>query len=316
MSRRLGVLLVGRSGLGVDQDHQSSMYEPAFSAHPGFEVVGSDDSVDAITRDDVDVVSVCVPMQHRIEIVTAALRAGKHVLVDKPMSTSAADCAAIAAAARDAGRICMPAHHLGFHPMIASARDALSQGTVGLPWNIQADLFVAGGTPVDTGELDNFAVYPLDVVLGFTGQPVHRVHARSATLRENGETEDLAILMLDHEHGLTSTITVGRLPALGGLEPGAVAVHRYRVSGSHGVLDVDATKPALTVHNTSGAAARWHGPSSVERMLDELYAAITGGRTPRPGPAEAEHVAMVLEAAHTSINTGQPVPTPIVRTTP
>lgn len=298
MSGPLGVLLAGSSGLGEHQNHQRDMYAPAFEAHPGFAVVGVMESTDSLTRSDVDVVSVCVPMAERVDVITTSLRAGKHVLVDKPMAAGAADCAAIAAVARETGRVCLPAHHQRFNPMIAAAGAAVARGEVGLPWNIQADLLVAGGQPVDAGELDNFAVYPLDVVQILTGQRAVRVHARGGP--------DAAVLLVDHEHGLTSTIVVGRTTELAGYAQGEPVVHRYRVSGSHGVLDVDATRPAVTVHTKASSDRRWHGAGSVARMLDELYAAVTAGRQSNPGPADAERIALVVDAAHRSIESGQP----------
>lgn len=307
MSGPLGVLLAGFSGLGEHQNHQRDMYAPAFATHPGFAVVGVMESLDSLTRSDVDVVSVCVPMAERVEVVTTAMRAGKHVLVDKPMAAGAADCAAIAAVAREKGRVCLPAHHQRFNPMIAAAGAAVARGDVGLPWNVQADLLVAGGQPVDAGELDNFAVYPLDVVHTLIGQRAVRMHARA--VRGPGQG-DAAVLLLDHEHGLTSTIVVGRTTDLAGYAPGEPAVHRYRVSGSHGVLDVDATKPAVTVHTKASTERRWHGAQSVTRMLDELSAAAADGRQSNPGPADAERVARLVEAAHRSMESGQPVDIP------
>lgn len=310
MTAPLGVLLAGFAGLGEGQNHQRDMYQPGFEAHPGFTVVGTMDTPDALERSDVDVVSVCVPMKQRVEVVTTALRAGKHVLVDKPMALTVAECTAIADAAREAGRVCLPAHHQRFNPMVSAARAAVANGQIGLPWNVQADLLVAGGPPVEHGEIDNFALYPVDIVLALTGQPVHRVHARAARRRDGAGPEDLAVLMLDHAHGITGTVVVGRIGELAGLPPGGVAVHRYRVSGSHGVLDVDATRPAVAVHTGAALSTRWSGPASVERMLDELRAAVVANLPSQPGPSDARQVAAVIEAAHQSIAHGRPVDVP------
>lgn len=333
----LRVLLAGFSGLGADQDHQQDMYLPAFRAHPGFDVVAVTDVGDrpiaetlaaklsaspasssgaavrhlpewrdAVADPDVDVVSVCAPLADRIDVVTAALRAGKHVLVDKPMAASAAESAVLAGVAAETGRVLLPAHHHRFHPLIAAARGAVASGKVGLPWNVQADFLVAGGASVDAGELANFAVYPVDVVLAVTGQPVRRVHARTITWTD-APGEDLAVLFLDHDHGLTSTITVGRISGLADTPPAGLAVHRYRISGSHGVLDVDATRPAVSVRNADHTARAWHGGSTVDRLLDELRAAVLAGRPANPSPADAVHVAEVVDAARRAVESGHPV---------
>lgn len=307
------VLLAGFGGLGGGQDHQRAMYLPAFRAHPGFTVAGAvcatgdlgvpvyPDLDTALAENDAEVVSVCLPPGERATAIVAALRAGRHVLADKPLALTAGETARIAGAAAEAGTVCMPAHHQRFGPAIRSARAAVAAGRVGLPWNVQADFLVAGGAPCPLGELANLGLYPVDVVLALTGQPVRRVHARAAG-------DGLTLLLLDHDHGLTSAIAVGRMSGTAGLRPGGLAVQRYRISGSTGVMDVDATKPGATVRTATGVRAAWTGPDTVARMLTELHAAVTGGRAAEIGPADALAVVRVVEAARRSLETGRPVP--------
>jgi predicted dehydrogenase len=305
------VLLAGFGGLGAGQDHQRAMYLPAFQAHPGFAVAGVvgaggepglpsyPDLPAALAECDAEVVSVCLPPESRAEAIVAALRAGRHVLADKPMALTEGESAAIATAAEESGTVCMPAHHQRFAPAVRSARTAVAAGRVGLPWNIQADFLVAGGDPCPLGETANLGVYPVDVVLALTGQPVRRVHARS--------DRGLTLLLLDHDHGLTSTIAVGRVQAAAGVPAGGLVLHRYRISGSNGVMNVDAAKPAATVRTATGVRAAWTGPGTVDRMLTELHAAVTGGRRAEVGPADALAAIRVVEAAVRSIATGVPV---------
>jgi predicted dehydrogenase len=311
------VLLAGFGGLGGGQDHQRAMYLPAFQAHPGFTVAGVageaslaaslgvphySDLAEALAGCDAEVVSVSAPHAERAESVTAALRAGRHVLADKPLALTSAEAEAIAAAAHEAGTVCMPAHHQRFAPAIRSAKAAVAGGRVGLPWNIQADFLVAGGDPCPLGELTNFGVYPIDVVQALTGQAVRRVHARSH--------RGLTVLLLDHDHGLTSTISVGRIQETAGVRPGGLALHRYRISGSNGVMNVDAAKPAATVRTSKDVRAHWSGPDTVAVMLTELHAAIAGGRRAEVGPEDALAAVRVVEAAQRSLATGRPVHLP------
>ena len=307
------VLLAGFGGLGNGQDHQRAMYLPAFRAHPGFTVagaVGPADDLDvpaypdldtALDGDDAELVSVCLPPEERATAIVAALRAGRHVLADKPLALTAEETETVALAAAEAGTVCMPAHHQRFGPAIRSARTAVAAGRVGLPWNVQADFLVAGGDPCPLGELANLGPHPVDVVLALTGRPVRRVHARAAG-------DGLTLLLLDHDHGLTSTIAVGRMSGTAGVRPGGLAVHRYRISGSNGVMDVDATKPGATVRTATGVRGAWTGPDTVARMLTELHGAVTGGRAAELGPADALAAIRVVEAARRSLETGRPVP--------
>jgi predicted dehydrogenase len=306
------VLLAGFGGLGDGQDHQRAMYLPAFQAHPGFTVTGAVGADDlgvpshpdletALAKDDAEVVSVCLPPDERAEAILTALRAGRHVLADKPLALTAEETARIAAAAAESGTVCMPAHHQRFAPALRSARAALAGGRVGLPWNVQADFLVAGGDPCPLGELVNFALYPVDVVTALVGLPVRRVHARPAG-------DGVTLLLLDHDRALTSAIAVGRISGTPAVRPGGLAVHRYRISGSNGVLNVDATKPGVALRTASGVRNAWTGPDTVAVMLTELHAAIAGGRPAEVGPADALTAIRVVEAARRSLDTGRPVP--------
>ncbi|HLV73756.1 putative dehydrogenase [Actinomadura hallensis] len=302
LDRVLTVLTWGAGGFGT-QDHQRDMYVPAFQRHAGFTLVKSalPDLGDAIRETGAEVVSVCAPPAERGARVIEALRAGCHVLADKPLALDAADVEEIAATADEMGLVCMPAHHHRFGASIQSAKGALAAGRIGLPWNVQADFLVDGGDPCPEGELVNFGLYPVDVVRALTGQAVRRVHALPGRDRNR-----LTVLLLDHEHGLTSTITVGRLP--GTADAPGMALHRYRISGSGGVMDVDAAKPGASVRTVAGNRTAWHGPGTVDRMLTALHTAIVTGSPPEVGPGDALAALRVTDAAARSLALGTPVP--------
>jgi predicted dehydrogenase len=287
----IDVYLDGSAGIGT-QDHQNAMYRPAFEAHPDFEVV---DEVDK-----ADVVSVAVPLDQRAEAIGRAVRAGKHVLADKPLAATLDECERIARLAEEHGVVVVPAHHQRLGGAVRSARAALRAGRVGLPWNVQCDFLVAGGDPAPTGELVNLGLYPIDVVHALLGLDVLRVHAVGAT--------DLVTLMLDHEHGVTSTVVCGRTAPLADVTPAGIAVHRYRISGSHGVLAVDAVKPGLRVRNATGSTTAWTSSSTVDTLLDVLAAGIRTGRA-ELGVADAVYTQRVIEAAQRSLETGRPTDT-------
>ncbi|GIJ73878.1 Gfo/Idh/MocA family protein [Virgisporangium ochraceum] len=313
------VVLVGFGGIGT-QDHQTDMYLPAFARHPAFTLVGTlgsadpggaekaakaasdhglrhfTDPAEAFTA--ADVVCVAAPIGLRGGIVADAVRAGKHVLADKPLSASLTEALRIQRLAAEHGVVVVPAHHIRLGGALRSARAAVRAGRVGLPWNVQADFLVAGGDPSPLGELVNLALYPVDAVCSILGLDVTRVYATGGPA--------LVTLMLDHPHGVTSTVVCGRTGTLHGLAPAGLATHRYRVSGSHGVLTVDATKPALRVRTAERQSTAWTGPGTVDALLDVLAAGIRTGR-PEIGVADAVRTLRVIEAAQRSIDTGAPV---------
>lgn len=201
-----------------------------------------------------------------IEQALAALNDGKHVLMTQPATVAEAE------ALQDQDRVAVAQPHR-CAPMVTAAARAIRAGKVGLPWNVQADCLTGMSVEDAIGVVDTL-----------TGLRVLRAHAVPA-----GRT---TLLSLDHEHGLTSTITAGD-------EPGDI--HRYRISGSHGVLLVDATKPALKL---STKDTSWLANTA---LLDDLHRAITTSTKAAIGAEEALRTAKVAEAVTRSLASATPV---------
>lgn len=79
----------------------------------------------------VDVVSICTPTDSHVDLAVAALGAGKHVLVEKPIATSLAPVERLAAAARASDRLCMPALCIRFWPAWRWLRERVLDGSLG-----------------------------------------------------------------------------------------------------------------------------------------------------------------------------------------
>ncbi len=84
-----------------------------------------------IERDDLDVVSIVTPPALHHEMTMAALRAGKHVLCEKPFAMDVAQAREMRDAARERGLTAMIAHEFRFSPQRAYVRDLLGEGYVG-----------------------------------------------------------------------------------------------------------------------------------------------------------------------------------------
>lgn len=88
--------------------------------------------IDALLADDsIDMVSVCLPTHLHREVSEAALRAGKHVLVEKPLALTLKDADAMIAAAQKAGRLLMVGQVLRFFPAFAEAAAIVQSGKYG-----------------------------------------------------------------------------------------------------------------------------------------------------------------------------------------
>lgn len=164
----------------------------------------------------IDVVCVATPNGHLAEIAIAALDAGKHVLLEKPMGRSADEARAIAAAARRANRRVKVGFNHRYHPAIARARAELAAGTIGAPINVRAryghggrpgyenewrgDAALAGG-----GELTDQGVHVADLLHWFVGVPREVYAVTQTAVWPLGALEDNAFAILRYDGGCVAT---------------------------------------------------------------------------------------------------------------
>ncbi len=143
---------------------------------------------DLINDPEVDVIYNPLPNSHHCEWTIAALRAGKHVLCEKPIASNAAEAERMAAAARETGRFLGEAFHYRYHPLAARVREIIGSGTLGrlrhlegrftvpiAPDNIRYDWTLAGGATMDLG------CYPLHMLREFSGLVPRVVKASANT---------------------------------------------------------------------------------------------------------------------------------------
>ena len=90
----------------------------------------------------IEAVSITLPTQLHKEFTVAALNAGKHVLVEKPMALSLEECDAMIEAAEETGRVLMVAHVLRFWPEYVAVADLVKSGELGKPLSATATRYI------------------------------------------------------------------------------------------------------------------------------------------------------------------------------
>ena len=163
------------------------------AAHYGVPCIEDVDA--ALARADVQLTSVCPEPTRHARLAEQAARAGKHVLVDKPMATTLADADALIAAVEQSGVKLTYVHRL-FSPSTQLARRAILDGKLGLPWALHIDFLSGGGlgsgavedfrlvvdrTLSGGGEMMNFLVYPVGYLRFLTGLEIVSVYAAAGT---------------------------------------------------------------------------------------------------------------------------------------
>ena len=166
---------------------------------------------------EVEVIYIASPHQFHAEQAVLAARHGKHVLVEKPMALTLAECAAMQAAARDAGvhLIVGPSH--SYDAPVACAADLIASGAHGAVRMITAmtftDFLYRPRRPeeLDTarggGVVFSQAAHQVDVVRRLAGSPVRSVRAQTGAWDPDRPTEGAYQAFLAFEGGATATLT-------------------------------------------------------------------------------------------------------------
>jgi predicted dehydrogenase len=223
----------------------------------------------ALTRPEVEVVSICAPPERRCRIAVRCATAGKHLYLDKPLAPTLADADSLATAVQETG---VRSHMFSFitQPWARAAKRVVESGGLGRLWSIHADTFFAkahAGTATlgsarreqypperqqlveAKRELDNIGVYPVTLVAWLTRQRFKTVYGLTANYffreHQQQDVEDFALLACTLAEGLPVTIAVGRC---GWTTHPAGGVNRVILVGSEGTLLVDANRPRLEVY--------------------------------------------------------------------
>jgi UDP-N-acetyl-2-amino-2-deoxyglucuronate dehydrogenase len=166
---------------------------------------------------EVDVVSILTPSGLHAEHAVTAAKAGKHLVVEKPMALRLADADAMIRACDEAGVKMFVVKQNRFNVPIIKARQALQKGRFGqlvlgsvrLRWCRPQSYYDQapwrGTWKFDGGVLSNQASHHIDMLEWFMGD-VENVHARATTALVNIEAEDTAIATLKFTNGALGII--------------------------------------------------------------------------------------------------------------
>ncbi|HMJ35330.1 MAG TPA: Gfo/Idh/MocA family oxidoreductase [Baekduia sp.] len=187
-------------------------------AHPG--AVAYDTLDDALAGGDVDLVVVASPNRFHVPLATAAIAAGSHVVVDKPLAVTAAEAGVVAARAEEAGVVLSVFHNRRWDDDFLTLGRVVAEGRLGAllrvesrfdrwrpalkegAWREGGDLADGGGLLLDLGS------HLADQAVQLLG-PVKSVYAELDVRRQGAVVEDDVFLALEHAGGARSHLWAG-----------------------------------------------------------------------------------------------------------
>lgn len=111
----------------------------------------STDWKSVVERDDIDIVDICTPPQYHREIALAAIRRGKHVFCEKPLTNDVGEALAMAEAAREADVVTQAGFNYRHTPAVAFAKTLLDAGRLGAPLEFRATYLQDAAFGADPG---------------------------------------------------------------------------------------------------------------------------------------------------------------------
>jgi predicted dehydrogenase len=158
----------------------------------------------------IDLVNICTPPYTHAEIAIAFLKAGKHVIVEKPIAASLEECDAMIKAAKKSGKIFSPIAQNRFRDPIMNLKTLLDSGKAGKVTHAQIDSFWWRGHSYydlwwrGTWEKEgggctlNHAVHHIDMLAWMLGRPSKVSAITSNAAHDNSEVEDISVAVMQY----------------------------------------------------------------------------------------------------------------------
>jgi predicted dehydrogenase len=253
------------------------------------------------TATDVDAAIVATPNAPHAPQTIELLRSGKHVMVEKPMATSVAECDQMIEASRDSGAHLMVAHCWRFRDEVRAMRERIVSGELGevvktrgygahAKWGPDGwfvDPALAGG-----GALVDMGVHAIDTARFLLGDPLpERVCAAIGTRYGSYAVDDDGILLVTWSSGANSIVESGWWqPHVGGLEADT------EVYGTKGYARIWDPEPPTEDY-------KHDSQPMYSAQMAEFLEAIEQGRQPQPSGEDGRVVMQVVEEAYRSSKT-------------
>ena len=300
---------------------------PKLASEYGVEAMPDLDTM--LKRDDVDALVMATPHQVHAEQVIAAAEHGKHMLLEKPMAPSVADCDAMIDACKKANVTLAMIKSLRYWNVMAKAKELIDQGRIGeirmvqvtslhnmqqtdKPWALQAE---AGGLILDRG------CHIYDMLRWLTGDEAVRVFGRINSYDAMTYNTPNAMAQVEFSGGVLAQVWMGHeVPEPTFPDTG----YQFRIWGERGLIDAEA-HTVLKVSVDGKWEEVWRDPPRTDDWLEpwrlekhyvqtQLFADnVRLGKPPEVPGEEGRAAIEMVQATHMSNMSGAAVTLPLPR---
>lgn len=287
----------------------------------------SSSSDELIAREDIDAVLIVTPAATHFELASRAISAGKHVFVEKPLTTTISEAEALTELAEKSGVILMVGHVFEYNAAVRKVEDLIESGELGEVYYIHGQRLNLGRVRQDVDVLWNLAPHDFSIVNRWMKDDPVLVQAQGLYRLQEG-IADAVFVHLEYKDGRVCHLQLSWLDPL--------KVRRMTVIGSRKMAIYDDTSPdakvqihdkgidrqnldtALSEFSTFGEfqlvqragdlqipKLEFQEPLRVE--MEEFVSSVREGRKPLTDGYNGIRVVKCLEAASRSLKLGEPV---------
>lgn len=302
----------GSRVIGVSDLHPKRLMA-AQARYPSLNAVS--DYRELLTDPMIDAVIVATPVSTHYDLAMAALRAGKHVLVEKPLAATAEQATRLIDEASRQGRVLMVDHTFVYTGAVRKIRELVEEGQLGQLYYYDSVRVNLGLFQHDLNVLWDLAVHDLSIMDHVLGAEPCAVAATGAA-HVPGQPEDVAYLTCFFEGNLIAHLHVNWLAP--------VKIRRTLIGGARQMIVYDDLEPSEKVKVYDKGITLNDGPEGVYQMLvgyragdmwapqlsltEALYTeaqhfveCIEQGRRPLSDGAAGLRIVRILEAATASL---------------
>jgi predicted dehydrogenase len=266
----------------------------------------------------IDAVAVATPVATHHDLVKAALQAGKHVLIEKPLAASAPEAAELVTLAADLGRVLLVDHVFLYSPSVRNMAELIASGEVGDLLFFDSVRINLGLFQHDVNVLWDLAPHDLSIIDHLIGREPLSVVAVGGTHADH-RREDLAYLHLDYGDHVLASVHVNWLSP--------VKVRHFLVGGSRRSLlyneldiserlkvydrgidvskDPDGKRQVMISYRSGDVLSpRLESTEPLLNLVEHFADCIEQGTEPISGPAQGLRIVRTLEAAQRSLSQG------------
>lgn len=270
-------------------------------------------TLEQVLQNDADAVVIAAPAAQHFELAHKALKAGKHVFVEKPLSLKIEDAKKLCELAVEADRKLMVGHLLQYHPAFIELKNLIAKGNLGRLQYIYSNRLNLGKFRSEENILWSFAPHDISMILALAGDLPETVYA-AGSCHLNPKIQDVTTTHMTFKNGIQAHIFVSWLHPF--------KEQKLIVVGDRGMAVFDDSLPWGEKLQLYPHQVAWVDGVPQPEKADAVYVplevaeplklecqhfldAITSNLTPRTDGEEGLRVLQVLDAAQQSLSFGK-----------